>query len=406
MEYLDDLGFNLIGYGCATCIGNSGPLPSPIKEAIISGDLVTANVLSGNRNFEGRVSPESKASYLASPPLVVLYALTGSIRMDIKRDPIGRNAVGKNVYLKDLWPVESDIKEAVKKYIKPEMFNRRYNNLFAGSEEWQNLDYPEGALYDWESGSTYIRKPPFFDSFLEKSQKKEVSDIDGAKCLAIFPDSTTTDHISPAGNIAIDSPAGRYLISKDVKPGQFNSYGSRRANHEVMMRGTFANIRIKNRMLPGVEGGYTIDSEGNTSAIFDAAVSWKGSHLIVFAGKEYGTGSSRDWAAKGPSLQGIKAVVAESYERIHRSNLLGMGILPLEFINGNSVDSLGIKGDETYLIKGLRGIQPSGELTIDVKRTDGSLESFRVKVRIDTGLELKYWQAGGILNYVLAEFMK
>lgn len=406
MEYLDDLGFNLIGYGCATCIGNSGPLPAPIKEAIISGDLVTANVLSGNRNFEGRVSPESKASFLASPPLVIIHALTGSIRTDLTQDPVGKDLDGKDVYLNDLWPAESEIKEAIGKYVTPEMFKERYRDVFTGSREWQNLEYPEGALYDWESGSTYIRKPPFFDSFLEKSQKKEVSDIDGAKCLAIFPDSTTTDHISPAGNIAVDSPAGKYLISKEIDQKQFNSYGSRRANHEVVMRGTFANIRIKNRMIPGVEGGYTIDSNGNTSAIFDAAVSWNGSPLIVFAGKEYGTGSSRDWAAKGPSLQGVELVVAMSYERIHRSNLLGMGILPLEFTDGNSVDSLGIKGDETFSLKGLSGIQPSCELIMDVKQIDGSNKYFPVKVRIDTDLELEYWKAGGILNYVLFSFMK
>ncbi len=406
MKYLDELGFNLIGYGCATCIGNSGPLRLPIKEAILSGDLVTANVLSGNRNFEGRVSPESKASFLASPPLVVIHALTGSIKTDLTEDPIGKDSDGKNIYLKDLWPAESEIKDTISKYLTPEMFNKRYSDVFAGSREWQELEYPAGTLYEWEKKSTYIRKPPFFDSFLEDSQKEEVSDITDAKCLAIFPDSTTTDHISPAGNIAADSPAGRYLISKGIDQKQFNSYGSRRANHEVMMRGTFANIRIKNRMIPGVEGGYTIDNKGNTSAIYDAAVSWNGSPLIVFAGKEYGTGSSRDWAAKGPSLQGVEMVVAVSYERIHRSNLLGMGILPLEFTDGDSVDSLGIKGNETFSLKGLGNIQPSCELTMDVKLPDGSSKSFPVKVRIDTGLELEYWKAGGILNYVLLEFMK
>jgi aconitate hydratase len=406
MKYLDELGFNLIGYGCATCIGNSGPLQLPVKEAIISGDLVTANVLSGNRNFEGRVSPESKASFLASPPLVVIHALTGSIRTDLTQDPIGKDSDGENIYLKDLWPAESEIKNAICKYLTPEMFNERYSDVFTGSREWQELEYPAGAQYEWETMSTYIRKPPFFESFLEDSQKEEVSDITDAKCLAIFPDSTTTDHISPAGNIALDSPAGRYLVSKGIDQKQFNSYGSRRANHEVMMRGTFANIRIKNRMIPGVEGGYTIDSEGNTSAIFDAAVSWDVSPLIVFAGKEYGTGSSRDWAAKGPSLQGVKMVVAVSYERIHRSNLLGMGILPLEFTDGNSIDTLGIKGNETFSLKGLGNIHPSCELTMEVKLKDGSSKSFPVKVRIDTGLELEYWKAGGILNYVLLDFMK
>ncbi len=406
MKYLDKLGFNLIGYGCATCIGNSGPLPVPVKEAIISGDLVTANVLSGNRNFEGRVSPESKASFLASPPLVLIHALTGTIKTDLTQDPIGKGSDGKNIYLKDLWPAESEIKDAIAKYLTPEMFNERYSDVFAGSQEWQKLEYPEGTLYEWENKSTYIRKPPFFDSFLEASQKEEVSDIKDAKCLAIFPDSTTTDHISPAGNIAADSPAGRYLVSKGIDQKQFNSYGSRRANHEVMMRGTFANIRIKNRMIPGIEGGYTLDSKDNTSAIYDAATSWNGLPLIVFAGKEYGTGSSRDWAAKGPSLQGVKMVVAMSYERIHRSNLLGMGILPLEFTDGNSIDTLGIKGNETFSLKDLENIQPSCELTMEIKLTDGSSKSFPVKVRIDTGLELEYWKAGGILNYVLLEFMK
>jgi aconitate hydratase len=302
MDYLDKLGFNLIGYGCTTCIGNSGPLPSAIKEAIAAGDLVTANVLSGNRNFEGRVSPESKASYLASPPLVVVYALAGTVRIDLSIDPIGKDTAGRNVFLKDLWPSDLEIKEAVNKYLTPKMFNERYKDVFTGSQGWQNLEYPEGKLYDWEPMSTYIRKPPFFSSFMEYSLRKEIKDIDGAKCLAIFPDSTTTDHISPAGNIAKDSPAGRYLTDRNINPDQFNSYGSRRANHEVMMRGTFANIRIKNRMLPGIEGGYTIDSSGETSAIFDAAMTWSETPLIVFAGKEYGTGSSRDWAAKGPSL--------------------------------------------------------------------------------------------------------
>ncbi len=406
MNYLDKLGFNLIGYGCATCIGNSGPLPAAVKEAIISGDLVTANVLSGNRNFEGRVSPESKASFLASPPLVVIHALTGSIKIDLTQDPIGKDSDGKNVYLKDLWPAESDIKDAISKYLTPEMFNKRYSDVFTGSEEWQDLAYPAGTLYEWENKSTYIRKPPFFDSFLEASQKKEVSDIKDAKCLAIFPDSTTTDHISPAGNIALDSPAGRYLLSKGIDRKQFNSYGSRRANHEVMMRGTFANIRIKNRMLPGIEGGYTRDSTGGTSAIYDAAATWGGAPLIVFAGKEYGTGSSRDWAAKGPSLQGVKVVIAESYERIHRSNLLGMGILPLEFTNNNSIDSLQISGEESFSIRALSNIKPGKTLETEMVLKDGSLKTFTVKVRIDTKLELEYWKAGGILNYVLFSFMK
>ncbi|MCD6397551.1 MAG: aconitate hydratase AcnA [Spirochaetaceae bacterium] len=406
MKYLDKIGFNLTGYGCSTCIGNSGPLPPAIKEAILSGDLVTANVLSGNRNFEGRVSPESKASYLASPPLVVIYALTGSVKINLENDPVGTDKQGNSIFLKDLWPSESDIKEAINEFIKPEMFNDRYKDVFTGSQEWQNLKFPEGSLYDWEENSTYIRKPPFFELFMEKSGIKKLANIENAKCLGIFPDSTTTDHISPAGNIAEDSPAGRYLVDRNITPAQFNSYGSRRANHEVMMRGTFANIRIKNKMLPGIEGGYTKDNNGETAAIFDAAMSWGETPLIVFAGKEYGTGSSRDWAAKGPSLQGVKAVIAMSYERIHRSNLLGMGILPLEFTENNSVDSLKISGDESFSIRGLSDIVPAGELEVKMELEDGNIKTFTVKVRIDTNLELEYWKAGGILNYVLLEFMK
>ncbi len=406
MEPLEKLGFNLIGYGCATCIGNSGPLPESIKNAISSGNLVTANVLSGNRNFEGRVSPESKASFLASPPLVVVHALTGSVKINLLKDPMGKDSDGNNIYMKDLWPSDKDIKEAINEFIKPEMFNDRYKDVFTGSQEWQNLKFPEGSLYDWEENSTYIRKPPFFESFMKKSGTKGILNIENAKCLGIFPDSTTTDHISPAGNIAENSPAGRYLLDKNITPSQFNSYGSRRANHEIMMRGTFANIRIKNRMLPGIEGGYTKDSNGETAAIFDAAMSWGKTPLIVFAGKEYGTGSSRDWAAKGPSLQGVKAVIAMSYERIHRSNLLGMGILPLEFTENNSVDSLKISGEESFSIGGLSNIVPAGELEVKMKLQDGKIKTFPVKVRIDTNLELEYWKAGGILNYVLLEFMK
>ncbi len=406
MEPLDKLGFNLIGYGCATCIGNSGPLPESIKNAISSGNLVTANVLSGNRNFEGRVSPESKASFLASPPLVVVHALTGSVKINLLKDPMGKDSDGNNIYMKDLWPSDKDIKEAINEFIKPEMFNDRYKDVFTGSQEWQNMKFPEGPLYDWEENSTYIRKPPFFESFMEKSGTKEIANIKNAKCLGIFPDSTTTDHISPAGNIAENSPAGKYLVDRNITPAQFNSYGSRRANHEVMMRGTFANIRIKNKMLPGIEGGYTKNSNGETVSIFDAAMSWGEAPLIIFAGKEYGTGSSRDWAAKGPSLQGVKAVIAESYERIHRSNLLGMGILPLEFTENNSVDSLKISGDESFSIGGLNNIVPAGKLEVKMKLQDGKIKTFPVKVRIDTNLELEYWKAGGILNYVLLEFMK
>jgi aconitate hydratase len=329
MEALDKLGFNLTAYGCTTCIGNSGPLSESVSKAIVDNDLVTVNVLSGNRNFEGRINPLSKASYLASPPLVILYALTGSINVNLLSEPIGRDMNGRNVFLKDLWPSDAEVKSVIRRSLKPELFKQRYSDVFKGSREWQELVLTEGDLYAWEADSTYIRKPPFFDTFREDLKRDSFNDIEAARCLAIFPDSTTTDHISPAGNIPEDSPAGRYLISKGISSEDFNSYGSRRANHEVMMRGTFANIRIKNRMNPEIEGGYTKDKDGKTSAVFDAAESFHGSPLIVFAGKEYGTGSSRDWAAKGPMLQGVKAVIAESYERIHRSNLLGMGILPL-----------------------------------------------------------------------------
>jgi aconitate hydratase A / 2-methylisocitrate dehydratase len=406
MEHMNTIGFNLIGYGCATCIGNSGPLSEEIKDAIQEGEIITANVLSGNRNFEGRVSPESKASYLASPPLVVLYALAGSVRIDLTKETIGQDRNGKDIFLKDLWPADSEIKELITKHVTPDLFNDKYADVFLGSKEWQKLDFPKGKLYDWQADSTYIRKPPFFDSFMEKSKVTEISNIEKSKCLAIFPDSTTTDHISPAGNIAKDSPAGRYLIGNKVIPSRFNSYGSRRANHEVMKRGTFANIRIKNRMIPGVEGGYTKDSHGKTSAIFDAAGTWGETPLIVFAGKEYGTGSSRDWAAKGPSLQGVKVVVAESYERIHRSNLLGMGILPLEFKKTDSIDSLKISGNESWSITNLYKIEPAGLIDVEMELTDGTITVFSAKVRIDTKLELAYWKAGGILNYVLLEFMK
>ena len=403
MEHLDTIGFNLIGYGCATCIGNSGPLSNEIKSAIKTGKIVTANVLSGNRNFEGRVSPESKASFLASPPLVVLYALAGSVKINLTEEPIAKDKNGEDVFLKDLWPSDLEIKEIINTYITPDIFKDKYKNVFQGSKEWQELSFPEGSLYDWENESTYIRKPPFFNSFMEKS---EIKDITNARCLGIFPDSTTTDHISPAGNIAIDSPAGRYLIEKNVDPSRFNSYGSRRANHEVMMRGTFANIRIKNKMLPGIEGGYTKDWKEEQAAIFDAAKTWRDTPLIVYAGKEYGTGSSRDWAAKGPSLQGVKVVIAMSYERIHRSNLLGMGILPLEFTEGDSTDSLGITGEESFSVKNLNSITPLGILSLIILLKNGKQKFVPVKVRIDTKLELEYWKAGGILNYVLLDFMK
>ena len=406
MKYLEILGFFLSAYGCTTCIGNSGPLPEAVAEAVVAEDLVTVNVLSGNRNFEGRINPISRASYLASPPLVVLYALTGTFKTNLTFEPIGTDSDGESVFLKDLWPDDSEVKEAVRACLKPELFKLRYNEVFKGPEEWRNLSVAEGKIFAWEDGSTYIRKPPFFDSFNEDLTERKKSDIENARCLAILPDSTTTDHISPAGNIPAESPAGRYLQSMGCDTADFNSYGSRRANHEVLVRGTFANIRIKNRMTSGIEGGYTIDKNSNVVPIFDAAMSWNGTPLIVFAGKEYGTGSSRDWAAKGPLLQGVKAVIAESYERIHRSNLIGMGILPLEFTNEESANFLNIKGNETFTISGLKTIKPFGELAMKITKIDGGIAEIRLKVRIDTELELKYWQSGGILNYVLSGFLR
>jgi len=398
---LDAQGFQLIGYGCATCIGNSGPLPPAVKKAIDTADLVTANVLSGNRNFEGRVSPDSKASYLASPPLVVAYALAGTVLIDFDTDPIAVNADGNPVYLKDIWPTPEEIKGAISTYLTPELFRETYADVFTGPEKWQKLEAPAGDRYDWQNESTYIRRPPFFDNFADGAEA--VGDIEKARCLAILPDSTTTDHISPAGNIPADGPAGRYLESHSVKLEDFNSFGSRRGNHEVMMRGTFANIRIKNSMVPGTEGGYTRNPEGKTVSIFDAAMAWSrlGSPLAVIAGKEYGTGSSRDWAGKGPMLQGVKLVIAESYERIHRSNLIGMGVLPLEFTDGGSAVSYKLDGSEKYSVRGLEKLKPQELLTVEVERIDGVSFEISVICRIDTEVELDYWRNGGILTYVL-----
>ncbi len=398
---LDAQGFQLIGYGCATCIGNSGPLPPSVKKAIDDADLVTVNVLSGNRNFEGRVSPDSKASYLASPPLVVAYALAGTVLIDFENDPIGKDVAGNPVFLSDIWPTPEEIDAALGAHVTPELFRKTYADVFTGPKQWQELDAPTGERYDWQPDSTYIRRPPFFDSFVESG--KTMADIHDARCLAILPDSTTTDHISPAGTIPIDGPAGLYLKSHGVNHEDFNSFGSRRGNHEVMMRGTFANIRIKNAMVAGIEGGYTKDPEDETVSIFDAAMAWgkKNVPLVVLAGKEYGTGSSRDWAGKGPMLQGVKVVIAESYERIHRSNLIGMGVLPLEFANGGSADFHGLDGYEEYTITGLDKLKPRDRLTVAVKSADGSAKEIPVLCRIDTAMEMDYWRSGGILTYML-----
>ena len=401
MSSLEDLGFHLVGFGCTTCIGNSGPLRPEIEKSIKEGKLVTANVLSGNRNFAGRVHPVSQASYLASPPLVVAYALAGSIRLDLTKDPIGLDVYGKEIYLKDLWPDGKEIEEVMAKSVTSGQFREKYAEVFKGTSEWINLTGTGGNLFGWTEDSTYIRRPPFFDNFMDE---RVFEDIKEARVLAILPDATTTDHISPAGVIPFDEPAGLYLIEKGVPSSGFNSFGSRRGNHEVMMRGTFGNIRLKNRMLDGKEGGYTLNRAGETVPIFEASMEYQmtGTPLILFAGKEYGAGSSRDWAAKGTLLLGVKAVIAESYERIHRSNLVGMGILPLEFESGESVDSLGIDGTGSFDLLGLEDLAPKCRLTL-VMTEGGKTREIKVNVRIDTAGELEYYRAGGILNLVLRQ---
>ncbi|MEP9316195.1 aconitate hydratase AcnA [Pseudomonas sp. LABIM340] len=401
-RYLDELGFDLVGYGCTTCIGNSGPLLDPIEKAVQQADLTVASVLSGNRNFEGRVHPLVKTNWLASPPLVVAYALAGTVRTDLTKDPLGTGKDGKPVYLKDIWPSQQEIAEAVQK-VDTEMFHKEYAEVFQGDEKWRAIQVPDAQTYTWQDDSTYIQHPPFFEHIAEAPPK--VADIQGANILAVLGDSVTTDHISPAGNIKKDSPAGRYLSEHGVAYADFNSYGSRRGNHEVMMRGTFANIRIKNEMLGGEEGGNTLYvPTGDKLAIYDAAMRYQqdGTPLVIVAGKEYGTGSSRDWAAKGTNLLGVKAVIAESFERIHRSNLVGMGVLPLQFKDGQDRKALKLTGKEVLSISGLSGeLKPHMNLKVTVKREDGSQDSFEVLCRIDTQNEVEYFKAGGILHYVL-----
>jgi len=399
---LDKLGFYLVGYGCTTCIGNSGPLPDEISKAIAAGDLAVASVLSGNRNFEGRVHPEVKMNYLASPPLVVAYALAGTVDIDLSKEPLGTDSDGKPVYLKDIWPSNKEIGDLIAKSIGPELFAKSYSDVFKGDSRWNSIPSPEGEIYKWEP-STYIKNPPYFDGMT--MQPGAVGDIHGARCLGLFGDSITTDHISPAGNIKKDSPAGRYLIEHGVQPADFNSYGSRRGNDDVMVRGTFANIRIKNQMLDGVEGGYTLHvPSGEQLAIYDAAMKYKadGTPLVVFAGKEYGTGSSRDWAAKGTLLLGVKAVVAESFERIHRSNLVGMGVLPLQFRDGESAKSHGLTGKETFEVTGLTSLDVK-EVNITATAADGSKKTFAVRVMLLTPKEREFYRHGGILPYVLRQ---
>ncbi len=400
---LDALGFNLVGYGCTTCIGNSGPLPEKISAAIKDGDLVATSVLSGNRNFEGRVSPDVRANYLASPPLVVAYAIAGTMNINVATDPIGYDDDNQPVYLKDIWPTSAEIAEVVRASVTPEMFAQRYANVFLGDETWQGIETSGGLTYDWPA-STYVANPPFFAGMT--TDVTPPKDISGARILGLFADSITTDHISPAGSIKADSPAGLFLQDNGVTPRDFNSYGARRGNHDIMMRGTFANIRIKNQMVPGVEGGVTkFQPTGEEMPIYDAAMKYAESStpLVVFGGKEYGTGSSRDWAAKGTRLLGVKAVICESFERIHRSNLIGMGVLPLQFQNGESWESLGVTGKETVALKGVEGVSPRGTVTLEVTFEDGSTKSTELLARIDTENELEYVQNGGILHYVLRQ---
>ncbi len=405
---LDKLGFNLVGYGCTTCIGNSGPLPEPISAAIARGDLTVCSVLSGNRNFEGRVNPLTKANYLASPMLVVAYALAGSMTVDLLKDPLGTDKKGNPVRLAELWPSNLEIAETVRRFVKPSAFRQRYADVFTGDRLWRKVATSGGLTYDWDPGSTYVQNPPYFVGMTE--QPAPIPDIAGARVLAVLGDSITTDHISPAGSIKKDGPAGEFLMAHGVSPAEFNSYGSRRGNHEVMMRGTFANIRLRNEMLPGTEGGVTRHLPGGeTMSIYDAAMRYKaeGVPLIVIAGKEYGTGSSRDWAAKGTLLLGVRAVLAESFERIHRSNLIGMGVLPLQFKEGATRKTLGLTGEEVFDIGGLAaGIRPRMEVAVKLRRPDGRQESFAALCRIDTLDEVEYFRNGGILPYVLRQLRR
>jgi aconitate hydratase len=410
-EYLDKLRFNLVGYGCTTCIGNSGPLSLEISKAIHDDDLVTVAVLSGNRNFEGRINSDVRANYLASPPLVVAYALAGTMDIDLTNDPIGKDPQGEPVYLKDIWPTQAEVADAIRKSVRAEMFHKEYGEVFRGDERWNSLPVPQGDLYEWDDNSTYVKNPPYFVGMPD--QAPPVEEIRGARALAVLGDSITTDHISPAGSIKVQGPAGRYLIEHGVPISEFNSYGSRRGNHEVMVRGTFANIRLRNKMAPGTEGGVTRHlPDGEVMPIFDASERYRaeGIPLVVLAGKEYGSGSSRDWAAKGPKLLGIRAVIAESYERIHRSNLVGMGILPLQFGAGDNVDHLGLTGEETYSIEGLaEGLAEEfargREVTVVATQPDGTEQRFIATVRIDTPQEIRYYQHGGILPYVLRQLL-
>ena len=404
--YLDLIGFHLVGYGCTTCIGNSGPLPEEVGRAIRDGDLIVASVLSGNRNFEGRVHSDVRANYLASPPLVVAYAIAGNMEVDIARESLGTDLEGRPVYLRDLWPSQKEVSETIESVVDSDMFRAGYKNVYAGTDRWRALDAADAALFEWAPESSYIRRPPYFDGM--RREAGEVTDIRGARVLAALGDSVTTDHISPAGAIQADSPAGAYLQSLGIAPKHFNSYGSRRGNHQVMMRGTFANVRLRNLLAPGTEGSWTTHlPDGKLTSIYDAAMRYRAEQvpLIVLAGREYGTGSSRDWAAKGPSLLGVKAVIAASYERIHRSNLVGMGVLPLQFREGEDRNSLGLSGRETFHITGL-GDGSADSVRVEAVSDSGERRAdFRAVVRIDTPKEVEYYRHGGILHYALRQML-
>ena len=403
---LDQIGFNLVGYGCTTCIGNSGPIQKELSEAIAEGDLVATSVLSGNRNFEGRISPDVRANYLASPPLVVVYALAGTMDIDLTSEPIGQDKDGNDVFMKDIWPSSQEVAELVEQTVTRAAFMEKYAEVFTGDEKWQGVETTDALTYDWPATSTYVQNPPYFQGM--GHEPGTISNIEGARVLALLGDMITTDHISPAGSFKESTPAGRYLTDRQVQPREFNSYGSRRGNHEIMMRGTFANIRIKNEMLDGVEGGYTKGPDGQQTSIFEAAMAYQeqGTPLVIFGGEQYGAGSSRDWAAKGTALLGVKAVIAESFERIHRSNLVGMGVIPFEFTGGDTRKSLGLTGEETVAISGLDTIQPLQEVPCTITYADGTDKTITLKCRIDTAIEIEYIEHGGVLHYVLRNLAK
>jgi len=407
LPYLEAIGYHIVGFGCTTCIGNSGPLPERIAQPVRDNELVVAAVLSGNRNFEGRISPLTRANYLASPPLVVAYALAGTMDIDFETEPVGFDPNNEPVYLADLWPSQQEIQDEVNRSLNPDIFKAQYNDVFDGNERWNEIKIPEGDLFAWDDHSSYIQEPPFFVDMAPETQPLE--DIQGARVLALLGDSITTDHISPAGVIAKDSPAAAYLLERGIKPEEFNSYGSRRGNHEVMMRGTFANIRLRNRLVPGTEGGVTLYLPGNEQmAIFDAAMKYKAEHtpLIVIGGIDYGMGSSRDWAGKGPALLGVKATIAKSYERIHRSNLIGMGVLPLQFEEGQDAESLGLTGRETFDISGITQLAPKSNVTVTARSENGDEKTFTAIARVDTPVEVDYYHNGGILQTMLRNLIK